>query len=256
MTQSAHVTAFNGSHAVSISNAGINIPNVLSTAIDLSVIEPPKTWIGPEGTPVPPLSTGQIKLTVRPDLNLNVTVAPLTVVRVTNRLPVHIEVAGAKAYIKDISCSTSQTMTVNVDPSAFSGSISTTLRVSTVLGLPLLDVPTTSAVPNTDAPAQDVPFSYPSEFWPTAGSKHVGSSPVGLGSLTQFSAGTPVVLGILPVPAGTIVSGVLAALGPVIGNVDSLIVTPLLEALGADIGNADVTALANAFKCGNPALVA
>jgi tight adherence protein G len=261
VSQSAQAQAFNGSHAVTVDNVGITVPNVLGTRINLSVIEPPKTWIGREGTPSPPLSTGQINLTISSDLNLNVTVAPLTVVKVTNRLPVRVSVAGAKGYIKDITCGETKSMTVNVDPSAFSGSVSTVLRVSSLLGLPLLDIPTTSVVPSTNAPAQDVSFSYPNEFVPPpagfpAVSKQVGSQPVGLGSLTQVTAGTPTVLGLLPVPAGTIVTGVLNALGPVIGNVDNLIVTPLLDALGVSIGNADVTALVDALRCGDVGLVA
>ena len=47
---------------------------------------------------------------------------------------------------------------------------------------------------------------------------------------------------------GDVVSAVLAALGPVVGDVDNLVLTPLLEALGVSIGNADVSTLA--LDCG------
>lgn len=260
VSSSAQASALDGSHTVSISNLGITVPGVASTALALSVIDPPKTYIGSEGGPVPPLSTGQIQLTVTPKLDLDVSIAGLVGAKVNNDLPVKVTVAGAKGYIKDITCGSSPSMTVNVDPSAFSGSAttSTPLRLSAlVLGLrvPLLDIGTTSAVPSTDAPAQDVAFSYPGQFFPTASSKHIGSQPVGLQSLTTFTAGTTTVLGVLPLPTATVVTTVFNALSPVLGSVDNNILTPLLTALGLDIGGADVTALADAFKCDTPGLV-
>ncbi|MGI9080540.1 MAG: pilus assembly protein TadG-related protein [Acidimicrobiales bacterium] len=262
---SAQASALDGSHTVSISNLGLTVPGVASTGLTLSVIDPPKTYIGAKGGPVPPLSTGQIDLTLTPKLDLDVTIAGLVGAKVMNDLPVRVSVAGAKGYIKDITCGTTPSMTVNVDPTAFSGSAttSTPLRLATVVSLPvvgtvttpLLDVGTTSAVPSTDAPAQDVAFSYPTEFFPTASSKHIGSQPVGLQGLTRFTAGTTTVLGVLPLPTATVVTTIFNALSPVLGSVDNTILTPLLSALGMDIGGADVTALADAFKCDTPGLV-
>jgi len=260
VNSSAQSAALNGSNTVSISDAGISVPGVVSTAVTLTVIEPPKMYIGPKGGPTPPLSTGQVSLKVTPKLDLDVTISGLVGAKVNNDLPVAITVAGAKGYIKDINCGTPKAMTVNVDPSAFSGSAttSTPLRLSAVVlavRVPLLDIGTTSVVPSTDAPAQDVTFSYPSEFFPTGTSKHVGSQPIGLQALTTFTAGTTTVLGVLPLPTATVVATVFDALSPVLGNVDSSIVTPLLTALGIDIGGADVTALTDALKCDTPGLV-
>ncbi len=247
VSSSAQASALNGEHLVNISNVGISVGNVVSTAVSLAVIEPPKTYIGLAGGPTPALSTSQIDLIVTPRLDIPLNIAGLAGARVRNDLPVRVSVAGAKAFLKAINCGASKSITVNVDPSAFAGSASASLQVSaTVLGIrvPLVNIPTTNVVPSTNAPAQDVVFSYSSEFSPPGTGKTVGSQPIGLGDLTQITAGNPQVLGVLAIPVGNVVTAVLNALGPVLADVDNLILSPLLDSLGAGIGNADVNAIA------------
>ncbi|HEX2119957.1 MAG TPA: hypothetical protein VHF91_12285, partial [Acidimicrobiales bacterium] len=255
----------NGDHLIEVTDVGITVPNVSSTKVALKVIEPPKFYFGPVGGSV---STSQIELTVTPTLNLPVSVAGLANVVVTNTLPVKITGAGATGTLTAAECGTPASMTVTADPSAFSGSVGATLNARVFLSvfllgvIPIADViiPTTNVVPTTDGGPSDLTFLYPSQFPPPLGTtttQHAGSDPIGLNGLTQINAGTPTVqlltLTPLPVPVGTIVTAVTNALGPVLGNVDSLVLTPLLDILGLDVGSADVTALS--LRCGTPTLV-
>lgn len=242
VTGSAEVA--NGTNFVSIPSVGIAVPGVSSTTLSLKVTELPQIYIGPVGGSV---TTGQVELTVTTNLNLDVNVGGLlSVVRVTGALPVGLELAGAKGTLSDIDCVAPKGIIVSADPKAFSGAARvTTLRASTLLNLPLLDIRTTSATPAVDGPAVSLSFAHPSQFSPPPFSKHAGSQPVGLQSLTSVTAGTVTVLGILPLgnTAGQVAAAVMNALHPVIGSVDSNILTPLFAALGLDVGGADVSAL-------------
>jgi uncharacterized membrane protein len=261
ITGSAQVA--NGNNFITINDVGVAVGNVLSTKVSLQVIQPPQFYFGPVGGSV---STSQIDVTVTPKLNLPVTVAGLASVTVTNDLPVRMSAAGAVGTLAAASCGVSPGITVTVDPTAFSGSASASLNARValnILGIPVniadITIPTTNVVPSTDGGAANLSFSFPTEFPPPNGtttSKHTGSQPIGLSSLTNITAGTPTVtlltLTPLPVPVGTIVSAVLSALSPVLSSVDNTIMTPLLQALGLDIGSADVTALA--LQCNTPVL--
>lgn len=242
----------NGTNTLSVSNAGITVPNLTSTAISLKVTELPQVYIGPVGGYV---TTGQVELVVTPRLNLDLSLG-LSLLRVTGDVPVRLTLAGARGTLTAATCSG---IVVNADPQAFAGTAQvTTLRVSTLGLLPILDVNMTSLTPSVDGAATNLSFSYPSEFWPTATSKHAGSQPIGLSGLTTFTSGSITVLNGLLIPLGqtvtSIVGGVVNALPAVIGNVDTNVLTPLLTALGLGIGGADVTALRDALQCTSPAL--
>ena len=252
----------NGNHFIDVSNVGIAVPGVVSTKAKLQVIEPPQYYFGAVGGSV---STAQIDLTLTPVLDLPITVAGLLGAHVKGDLPIKITGAGATGTLAAASCAGSPGITVTVDPSAFSGSASTSLEVNaTVLfaDIPVARVPVTAVVPVVNGAPQDVSFTYPTEFPPPNGtttSKHVGSQPVGLNGLTNpmtFSVGpgSPEALS-LTVNASllnTITSTTLAALKPLVGLVDNAVLTPLLDALGLDIGSADVTA--QALQCNTPTL--
>lgn len=250
----------NGSHFIDVSDVGIAVPNVLSTKVSLQVIEPPKFYFGPVGGSV---STSQISLTVTPKLNLSLPLV-LATVAVTSDYPVKVTGGGAVGTLTSATCGASSGISVQVDPSAFSGSIAASLTASVSVALlgnvATVDIPETSVVPSTDGGAGTLSFSYPSQFPPPLGtttSQHWGSQPIGLSGLTQITAGNPTVtVGSLPIglPLGTVVSAVTGALPNVLGNVDNLVITPLLKALGTDLGSADVTALA--LQCDTPVLSA
>lgn len=263
VTGSAQVA--NGNAFVEVPDIGVTVPGVASTRVRLQVIQPPQFYFGPVGGSV---STAQIDLTVAPTLNLPLSVAGLAGVAVTGAFPVRITGAGATGTLSAASCATPAGITVTVDPTAISGSISASLtaRVSLsvfLLGtIPIADVtiPTSNVVPHTDAPPSDLTFSHPTEFPPPDGtmtSKHTGSQPLGLNGLTNITVGSPSVqlLGLtpLPIPVGNVVTAVVNALDPVLANLDNNVMTPLLDALGLDVGSADVTALA--LQCDTPTLV-
>lgn len=240
----------NGTNTLSLSNAGITVPGVTSTALSLKVTELPQTYIGPVGGSV---STGQVELVVTPKLDVNLSVG-LSLLRVTGDLPVRITLAGATGTLTAATCSG---ITVSADPQAFAGSaVVSTLRVSSLGLIPILDVAVTSFTPSVDGPAVSLSFSYPSEFAPPAFSKHAGSQPIGLQSLTTYTTGTVTLLGLIPLglTSGSIVSAVVGALPGLLGGVDTNVLTPLLTALGVDVGGADVTALKDGLKCTVPGL--
>lgn len=242
----------NGSNFIDISNVGIAIPNVSSTGVKLQVIQPPQYRFGPVGASV---STAQIDLSVTTTLNALPVVLGLIGANISGTLPIHVTGAGATGTIKAINCGVSPSMTITVDPTAFSGSASGSLHVAALL--PIADIPITDVVPSVDGPPVDQTWSYPSQFPPPLGTsttQHAGSQPIGLQSLTNINAGTPVILGALPLPIGSIVTLVLGAVKPVLGLVDNSVLTPLLTALGIDVGSADTTALS--MTCGQPGLVA
>ena len=247
----------NGNNFIDVSDVGIVVPDVLSTKVSLQVIEPPKFYFGPVGGSV---STAQISLTVTPKLDMPISVAGLVDARVRNDLPIKITGAGAVGTLAAASCGTPSGITVTVDPSAFSGSASTTLRVFSkvlLVEVPILDIQTTSVVPVTNGGPSDLSFTYPAEFPPPAGtstSKHAGSQPVGLNGLMTFTPGTTTVLNAIVTPSllTSIVSTTMTALKPLVGQVDSKVLNPLLQALGLDIGSADVTAVS--LQCNTPTL--
>jgi uncharacterized membrane protein len=250
----------NGSNFVDVPNIGITVPGLLGTRLRLQVIEPPQFYFGPEGGSV---STGQVDLLVETDLNLSLNVLGLSNVTARGKLPVRISAAGATGTLTDIECGAGAGMTVTIDPTAFAGSATTDpngiIVRGTVLIVPLdlVRIGVTSVVPTVDGPPVDKFWSYPSQFPPPDGtttSQHAGSQPIGLQGLTTFTASSVEVLGLVDLGLlNSIVSALINALTPLIGNVDNNVLTPLLSAFGVDIGSADVTALS--MQCGQPMLL-
>lgn len=256
-------TLINGTNLVNVPSVAISVPNVTNVAMTLKVIEGPKTYIGPVGT-TPQVTTGQIDLKVTSTVNyLNL----LGLLKVTGDFPFELQAAGATGMLKSVACP-SKNIVVTADPIAFNGPAqSTQLHVTSLLGLSLLDVNETAVTPAIDGPPQDLSFTYPTDFNPPNNvSKHMGSQPVGLQTLTNITGTTANVnaagLLTLGLSSTDVLNAVLSALRTTIGDVDSRVLTPLLTALGMDIGGADVTALGTdpssglgLPQCGVPALV-
>lgn len=254
VTGSAQVA--NGTNLVSVPapGVGISVPDVGSLALTLKVIDGPKTYIGPAGTG-PHVTTGQIELNLTPQVNV---VNLLGLVKVTGAFPVELHAAGATGTLKSIACP-SRNIVVTADPSALSGTLkSSSLAVTTLGLLPLLTVDQSNVTAAVDGPAQDIPFTYSADFSPpNTTSKHIGSQPLGLQALNTISGTTTNVntVNLLTVglTTGQILTAVLSALDAIVGNLDSLVITPLFKALGITIGGADVTALGvDTFGLGLP----
>ena len=259
LTGSAMVA--NGSNAIDLNDIGITIPNVGSTKLSLKVVDGLKTYFGPDASvrPGPHRTTGQIQLTLTPNLNLPVSVVGLAGVTVTGDLPLSLTAAGADATLKTITCpNPNGSQTVNVDLKALTTSVNGSLSVTaSVLGNPFtMNASTTGTTPVLDPAPQDVNFIYPGEFSPSAGAKRVGGSPIGLGTLTTFSTSASIatapsvgpllqatVNAALSVSTPLVGPAISTALKPVLTSLDTLVIKPLLDTLGVSIGAADVTAL-------------
>jgi uncharacterized membrane protein len=252
----------NGTNTVSIPNTTITVPNTASTAITVKVTEGPKIYIGPEGGSV---ETGQVEISVTPTVNL---VNLLGLVTVTGSVPANVTAAGAKGTLTDIQCTDpGKGITVEVDPKALSGSVAVASDnlIVRALGINILRISTTSVTPEVNGAASSHFFPYPGQFSPPGTySHHFGSQPVGLQSLTNLSAGNVTVLnaltlntvlGLLGLNQAQLVASIINSLKPILGGVDTNILTPLLTALGLDVGSADVTALGDELKCGTPGLL-
>ena len=212
----------NGTNTLALSNAGITVPGVAKTSLSLTVTELPQTYIGPVGGSV---TTGQVDLVVTPEIDVNLSVG-LSLLRLKGDLPVRLTLGGATGTLTGATCTG---ITVSADPQAVSGFAQlTTLRVSTLGLLNILDVGITSFTPTIDGAAVPLTFAYPSEFAPPAFSKHAGSQPVGLQGLTTYTTGTITVLGLIPLglTSGSIVTAVLGALPGLLGGVDTNVLTP------------------------------
>lgn len=253
----------NGSSLISIPSLSVTVPNVTQTSLSLKVIDGPKTYIGPVGT-TPQVTTGQIQLTVTPTISSNL----LGLIKVTGTAPIDLVGAGATGTLKTIQCP-QKNIVVTADPTAISASTkTTTLNVTTLLNLPVLDANVTEVRNAIDGPAQDIPFTYSADFNPpNAVSKHIGSQPIGLSSLTNVSdtAANVNALNLLSIglSQSTVLGAVNGLVTQVIGDVDQNVLTPLLSALGLDVGGADVTALGydpatglGLPQCGLPTLAA
>ena len=177
---------------------------MLSTGISLKVTELPQTYIGPIGGSV---STGQVDLIITPKIDVNLSLG-LSLLRVTGDLPVRLTLGGATGTLTGATCTG---ITVSADPSRghrrrpadhACGS-----RVLSIV--PVLDVGITTFTPTIDGPAVPLSFSYPTEFTPTAASKHAGSQPIGLQTLTTHTAGTVTLLG--SIPLGLTPGGIVSA---------------------------------------------
>lgn len=253
----------NGTNMISVSDLGISVPNALSVGMTLKVIEGTKIYIGPAGAG-PHVTTGQVELILTPQVDiLNL----LGLVKVTGLFPVDLHAAGATGTLKSVACP-SKDIVVTADPKALSGALkSSRLRVTSLSLLHLMDVDQTNSISTAvDGPAQDLAFTYSTEFSPPNDvSKHVGSQPLGI-KTPNVVTGTAVnvnLLGLasLGLSAGTVLDAVIAALDTMVGDIDSLVLTPLFKALGITIGGADVTALGidpftggSLPQCGVPAL--
>lgn len=263
----------NGSNAVSVPNIGVAIPNVSSASLSLEVIEGEKYYFGPDASvkPGPHQTTGQVKLTITPNLNMPLAVTGLANVVVTGALPLTLTASGADATLNTITCpNPNGGIQVTADIKPLTTSVGGPLNVSaTVSGLPVgFAANTTGTAPGLDPSPVTLSFAFPAEFYPTANAKRAGSSPIGLGGVVTFnttaSVSTPpvvpplltaVVNGLLSTATPLIGPAISTALKPVMTSLDTLVVKPLLDTLGVSVGAADVTAMDGdklVTSCGQP----
>ncbi len=278
----------NGSHAVTIPQSTLGIPNLASLTIAATAIEPPQSSFafGPEGLSV---HTAQIRL------QLNLAVLNLGSLLGVN-VPLYVEVAPGDARIASIACNGDPSVDAQVGVQAqsglaniylgqlspgvmtnFSQPVAPALQPAALVGVNVVGLAglSVSAMGKTSAQQPnltDLTFCQPggascdgvigappwsdqpgADGVPARVSSGVSTEAL-LSSLTSnltLSAQT-CLLGLCTTPAPTKLTGIVNVIDPVLTGVDG-VVTQLLAALGAQIGymDTDVTGV----RCGYPVLV-
>jgi uncharacterized membrane protein len=266
-----------GTHAISIPQAQLVIPNVGSVDLTLNVISPAKTVFGPVGTTA---STSQVQLTVTPHLNISTSgninscslagtstatllggllnlvgclLGPLNKVLsldLNAAIPISLTLAGAQGTLSNINCNGSPpTITITPQLQALNLTANVDLDFTgTLLGVNLgsiLRIRANGGAITQSNPAAQV-FKNPSEFGVP---RTVVSSPLGLAHLTNLTATNVSVLnidfaGLLNVLSTTVLGLVNAAMGAV-----DAVISPIIHMLGLGIGGADITALTGSLNC-------
>ena len=271
-----------GTHAISIPQAQVNIPGVGGVTLSLDVISPAQTVFGPVGTTA---SNAQVKLTVTPQIH--VTTAPTvngcgsgtlssllslnvgelltcTLGGIVNKvvtldlnasIPIDLSVAGAEATLTNIACTSPKSITLSptISPLTVNANVDMTLTAS-VLGNSLgnvLRVRADAGVVSQSSPAAQT-FLNPSQFGTP---RTVTSNSLALAGLTNLTVSDALLLNANLGP----VSSVLAAAAVIPINaafsaLDTGLITPLVHRLGLGIGGADLTALST--KCNGLRLAA
>lgn len=274
-----------GTHALTIPAADLNIPGVGNVAVSATVIDPLVIALDKEVGYT--AETAQTTLNVTPQisistsatvnacsltgtlnsllsLNLSETLT-CTLGGIVNRVltlemnaavPISLEAAKAEATLSNITCQTPQSITLTPSLSTLKLNSNVDLTFTgTLLGNPLGNVLRVRGVGNVTTTSNPVPqvFLNPTEF----GIKRtVGSTPLGLANLTNFDA-TDVTL--LDADLGPVLSSlttpVLNQVNSVLGQLDSILMGPLNDLLGLNVGGADLTALTGSLSCSGVKLV-
>lgn len=243
----------NGTTLISVPNLNVTVPGLLDLDLTLKVIERPQWAFGPEGTSV---TTSQVELTLTPRIRTGID-AGLADARVEASLPLTVAVAGANARLVDIECADDPGINVAVD----SQMVNTQLGIDVntygrlllgVIVVPLVNVDGTLSVPTATAPGSAW-FNHAVDFLPPEGPGTMVPIPapgLGLGGILsgsnlQTAGSMTVEIVNLDVGwvAGDILGPVATALNPILGSLESLVVTPLTQALGIQLGGGDVGAL-------------
>ena len=273
-----------GTHAISVPSAQVNVPGVGNVTIDLNVISPAQwrlpAYVGDSA------DTAQLNLTITPQihvttsgtvngctsnalkslLSLNVSeLLTCTLGGIVNKvisldlnasIPIQVSLAKAKATLTAINCGAPQSITLDpeISPLTVTSNIDMTFT-GTVLGTSLGNVLRVRAdagvVSQSDPPP--VTFLHPSEFGIP---KTVTSNTLSLAGLTNLTVTDTTVLNADLGPVAAVLGA--AAVVPVnaaFTAIDTGLITPLVHALGLGIGGADLTALTNSLECNGLRLV-
>jgi hypothetical protein len=188
-------------------------------------------------------------MTLTSTINKAVSVLGLASASVTGDLPIDVNGGGARGTTKDYNCGPGPSLTAHIDPKAFTTDATGVLHLTGTV--PLLgtitaaDVNVSSPLATTNPAGGDALFSYPTDF-PIAGppevpgvTKRVGSTTLGLSGMQYSSTGVTLHSGFgdATLASNTVVN----VLDPIMGQLDTLIVSRISSLLGVSIGGADVT---------------
>lgn len=177
-------------------------------------------------------------------------------VQVTASAPIELRAAGALTTLTDIDCA-APAITLTPGPVPLRLISTANLNVNaTIAGTPTVNLLRASLLADVTANGTAPPqtFAYPSQFEIP---RRVGSAPLGLGGLLNFTATDVTVIGTsgLTTLAGILVTPTFNLLNTALGSLDSVILAPLARALGLSLGGTDLTALSLDCESGGTRLV-
>jgi len=231
-------TAFiaNGDSFLTLPSTAVNVGGLAGVTAQVKVIQKPGIVIG--GVIGDSASTAQVvvKLTVASSVpglaDLNLTL--------------NLSSASATGTINTIGCGTTRSLGLGVRTGLLGVSVPITARVYAAVPLlgnvPVADVAMNAAT--SDPPDNyGIGFSFPPDTFGVA--RQVATSGINLGAAT-VTIGTVTALGALPLGPllnGAISGVVSTAVTPLLGLLDTALLTPLLRSLGVTVAGADVTPL-------------
>lgn len=261
----------NQKHAIE-TGIGIDLPGVLSSSLDLYVIEPPKIVIGPPGKDkkgnwFTETTTAQLRLQLNLALNIDLALA-----QVEGNLALYLDAAKAHAYLESVKCANASNpvhhVVVGVQPSLVSlglgqyaniasGSVpnpTPTLNVK-LLGASILEITLATAtsaenyIPDElqyDVAKTPIPVPTPEELTKTVGIRTGEALANAVGTLID---NLEVDIKLLTLNLGGILDPIIEVvtllLKPLLQGllelVGDLVLDPLLAALGIRLGGADVS---------------
>lgn len=273
-----------GSHAITIPSAQVNVPNIGNVTIELDVISPAQwrlpAYVGDSA------ETAQVHLKITPQISigtsgtvngctsdalkslLSLNVGELltcTLGGIVNKvitldlnasIPIDLNLAKAKATLTAINCANPQSITLDpeIAPLVVASNIDMTFTGS-VLGNSLGNVLRVRADAGLVSQSEPPPVSFlhPSEFGIP---KTVTSNTLSLAGLTNLTVTDTTVLNADLGPVSAVLgSAAVVPLNAAFTALDTGLITPLVHALGLGIGGADLTALSNSLVCDGLRLV-
>jgi len=269
-----------GTHAINVPAANVNVPGVGNVAVTLEVITPAQTAWGPVGTSA---ENEQLHLTLTPQIHLTTSatvnacslqstlssvlslnagelltcltggfVARVISLDLNASIPIDLSVAGAKATLTNINCGASPSITLHpeLQPLTLNSNVDLTFT-ATLLGNSLGNVLRVrgSAGAHVQSTPPDQTFLYPSEFGP-AHTKTVGSNTLSAAGMTTLTATDTTLLNANLGPVLSAVStAALSVVNSTMVQIDTNLTSRLRKLLGLNIGGADLTALGD-IECG------
>jgi hypothetical protein len=255
-----------GTHAVSLPQTQVNIPNIGTVDVALDLIEAAHSGYGPVGTVVPKdAPTQQVSATVTPHLTItqsnNITcslqslvslltclLSPVLKLDIDFSSPISLTAASAQAQLTAINCGTSPKQ-ITLQPTLGALNLNTAIDIrvkGTLAGVNLGDVLSIQA----SAGAKTV--SNPGATTINEGATtSVGSTPLGVAGLTNLTTTNVTVLNLgLGSILTPLISPLLGVVNTALGSLDTTLVSPLLKQLGVQIGGADLSAITGSVTGG------
>lgn len=273
-----------GTHAITIPQAQVNVPGVGNVTIELDVISPAQwrlpAYVGDSA------DTAQVHLKITPQIQVSTSgtvngctsnalqslltlnlgelltctlggiVDKVISLNLNASVPIDLNLAEAKATLTAINCGSPQSITLDpeIAPLTVASNIDLTFTGS-LLSAPLgniLRVRADAGLVSQSDPAP-VTFLHPSEFGIP---KTVTSNTLSLAGLTNLNVTDVTVLNADFGPVTSVLGTAATALvNPVFAALDTGLITPLIHGLGLGIGGADLTALSNSLVCDGLRLV-